>query len=481
MPPSDGDHTSDSDFDIVSHSPSVPPAASSSVAPPPSRRSSRVKRLAADAPSLGRAAAARAESLAARRAANARRDAEFEQVVPATPGVAGVPPASYSVVLNPCAAAVVFLHAHLAKTEIIGFLGGVVSGDGDERKVYALEAFPVRNLSARDLKAEGRSAANEVEMEPESMLEVSMQIASKGMSIVGWYHSHPYFSAAPSEIDVENQFTQQTQMFNVQPHVAAICSPFWDDLPDARPKLDMFEVEVVGGRPVDVGYDVAFHMPAEASEAGRALVEATGGGGSTAGRGGLHEVQYRLSESVRATGNVLVEEYASFPRRVDLHSEWRGGVSILHKILQGFEMSLGNGRGLPKQPVIASSDDSKAGDENAKVEEGTGAAGSGNGNAEVPPDEAIGGDGEKCDGVESVSAPSALEEKVTLDAGAVVAVASSEREAVPALGERATALVGLLRSILADAGKVWSDLEAARKEKAAEAAKKRGKKRRKKC
>eukprot|EP00173_Palmaria_palmata_P002839 Plantae.Rhodophyta-Palmaria_palmata.ctg2951.p1 GENE.Plantae.Rhodophyta-Palmaria_palmata.ctg2951~~Plantae.Rhodophyta-Palmaria_palmata.ctg2951.p1 ORF type:complete len:310 (-),score=72.08 Plantae.Rhodophyta-Palmaria_palmata.ctg2951:755-1570(-) len=271
-------------------------------------------------------------------------------------------------------------------------------------------------------------------------------------------------------------------MFNVQPHVAAICSPFWDDLPDARPKLDMFEVEVVGGRPVDVVYDVAFDMPAEASKAGQALVDAAGGG-SAAGGSELHEVQDRLSESVRATGNVLVEEYASFPRRVDLHSEWRGGVSILQKILQGFEMSLGNGRGLPKQPVIASSDDGKTDEEKAKVKEGTVPAGSGNGDAEVPlpPDEAFGGKVEKGHGVESVSAPSVLEVKAALYAGEVAFVASSEREAVPAQGERETALVGLLSNILADAGKVWSDFEAARQEKAVEAAKKRGKKRRKKC
>lgn len=45
-----------------------------------------------------------------------------------------------------------------------------MSGDAGERKVYALEAFPVRNLSALDLKTDGRSAANEVEMEAESML-----------------------------------------------------------------------------------------------------------------------------------------------------------------------------------------------------------------------------------------------------------------------------------------------------------------------
>lgn len=60
------------------------------------------------------------------------------------------------------------------------------------------------------------------------------------MSIFGWYYSQSYFSAAPSELHVEIHFAQQTQMFNIQPHAAAICSPFWDELRDARPRLDMF-------------------------------------------------------------------------------------------------------------------------------------------------------------------------------------------------------------------------------------------------
>lgn len=103
----------------------------------------------------------------------------------------------------------------------------------------------------------------------------------------------------------------------------------------------------MGGRPVDVGYDLAFDMPAEATEAGRALVEAADSG-SAAGSGGLQVVQCRVSESVRGTGNVLVEEHASFSRRVDLHCEWRGRLSILQKILQGFKIVLRNERGLPK-------------------------------------------------------------------------------------------------------------------------------------
>lgn len=44
-----------------------------------------------------------------------------------------------------------------------------------------------------------------VEMDPESEVAVSINISERGLSVVGWYHSHPHFQNNPSLVDVENQ------------------------------------------------------------------------------------------------------------------------------------------------------------------------------------------------------------------------------------------------------------------------------------
>jgi len=43
-----------------------------------------------------------------------------------------------------------------------------------------------------------------VELDPESASQVRQQILEEGLEFVGWYHSHPFFSPEPSEVDVLN-------------------------------------------------------------------------------------------------------------------------------------------------------------------------------------------------------------------------------------------------------------------------------------
>lgn len=40
-----------------------------------------------------------------------------------------------------------------------------------------------------------------VEMDPQDSHRVSSMIEKEGMSILGWYHSHPVFEVNPSNID----------------------------------------------------------------------------------------------------------------------------------------------------------------------------------------------------------------------------------------------------------------------------------------
>lgn len=46
-------------------------------------------------------------------------------------------------------------------------------------------------------------------MDPESEMKAREVFAAKGLSVVGWYHSHPYFEPNPSIRDIEYQTLYQ--------------------------------------------------------------------------------------------------------------------------------------------------------------------------------------------------------------------------------------------------------------------------------
>lgn len=64
-------------------------------------------------------------------------------------------------------------------------------------------------------------------MLPVSQLESSEMVSKQGLSIVGWYHSHPDFAPAPSEIDVDTQHMLQESFKETGlPFVGLIISPW---------------------------------------------------------------------------------------------------------------------------------------------------------------------------------------------------------------------------------------------------------------
>lgn len=85
------------------------------------------------------------------------------------------------------------------------------------------EAFPCKTLST------GADYVN-VEMDPTSELEARELIKSRGMRIVGWYHSHPVFQPDPSGRDIENQTNYQTLLRDeeteIEPFVGMIVGPY---------------------------------------------------------------------------------------------------------------------------------------------------------------------------------------------------------------------------------------------------------------
>ncbi|ETW10171.1 hypothetical protein H310_00541 [Aphanomyces invadans] len=123
----------------------------------------------------------------------------------------------YNVRVHPDAMFVCDLHSHLAICEIIGFLGGRY--DEATKTVFIHAAFPCRSLSIA-----GDDGATDVEMDPESELELRELIRKSHLDVVGWYHSHPAFAPDPSVRDIENQASYQS-LFAADKAVDVLSTP----------------------------------------------------------------------------------------------------------------------------------------------------------------------------------------------------------------------------------------------------------------
>lgn len=76
------------------------------------------------------------------------------------------------------------LHAHLATTEIIGFLAG--EWRANEKKLYVQSAFPTRSLEHTSMDpthALGADRHLNVEMDPISEIEVRQKIKEKNLKV----------------------------------------------------------------------------------------------------------------------------------------------------------------------------------------------------------------------------------------------------------------------------------------------------------
>ncbi|KAL7546967.1 hypothetical protein ACHAWF_010290 [Thalassiosira exigua] len=122
----------------------------------------------------------------------------------------------FMVRVNPDATFLADLHAHLCSSEIIGLLGGYYSNE--EKCIYIQAAFPCKATERAD------SGQTDVEMDPVGQIYATEAIANHGMSVVGWYHSHPDFQPNPSITDIENQANYQ-QLFHADRPVSSSNSP----------------------------------------------------------------------------------------------------------------------------------------------------------------------------------------------------------------------------------------------------------------
>jgi len=85
------------------------------------------------------------------------------------------------------------LHSHLSYQEVIGLLGGRFDEEYGILQISCV--FPCNGIGT-DV---------ECEMDPISEMEACETFKSKGLDLVGWYHSHPTFKPSPSLRDIESQ------------------------------------------------------------------------------------------------------------------------------------------------------------------------------------------------------------------------------------------------------------------------------------
>ncbi|XP_072505735.1 deubiquitinase MYSM1 isoform X2 [Notamacropus eugenii] len=90
------------------------------------------------------------------------------------------------------------LHAHVSMAEVIGLLGG-----------RYLEAEKVIEVCAAE-PCNSLSTGLQCEMDPVSQTQASENLANRGYSIIGWYHSHPAFDPNPSLRDIDTQAKYQS-------------------------------------------------------------------------------------------------------------------------------------------------------------------------------------------------------------------------------------------------------------------------------
>ncbi|XP_034240908.1 histone H2A deubiquitinase MYSM1-like [Thrips palmi] len=125
-------------------------------------------------------------------------------------------PAPFTVHLHIGALFVVDTHSHCSHdTEVMGLLGGELREDS---------LHIIRAVSCQA----SLSSSTHCDMCPVSQSEASDTISKDGLSVVGWYHSHPTFVPNPSLQDLSTQAEMQRWFSDTKaaPFVGLILSPY---------------------------------------------------------------------------------------------------------------------------------------------------------------------------------------------------------------------------------------------------------------
>lgn len=107
------------------------------------------------------------------------------------------------------------LHSHMSLTEVMGLVGGI--WNPEKKTLIILHYEPCRNVASSTIHCD---------MCPISQAKAADIIHSKGLSILGWFHSHPTFAPEPSQQDLDTQLSVQQWIGNDKPCIGIILSPF---------------------------------------------------------------------------------------------------------------------------------------------------------------------------------------------------------------------------------------------------------------
>ncbi|KAM9369083.1 MPN domain-containing protein [Phaethornis superciliosus] len=123
-------------------------------------------------------------------------------------------------------------HSHLTRSEVVGYLGG--RWDTSTQLLTVLRAFPCRT------RLGDADTAGMVEE------EICQSLFLRGLSLVGWYHSHPFSPALPSLHDIDTQMDYQLKLQGsgngFQPCLGLICGPYYHGNPGIESKISPFWV-----------------------------------------------------------------------------------------------------------------------------------------------------------------------------------------------------------------------------------------------
>lgn len=142
-------------------------------------------------------------------------------------------------------------HCHLTTSEVVGYLGG--RWDTNTQLLTILRAFPCRTRLA---DKESASAVEE---------EICQNLFMRGLSLVGWYHSHPRGPALPSLQDIDSQMDHQLRLQGsnngFQPCLGVICGPYYHGNQGVASTITPFwVVPPPEQRPNDYGIPVAVEV-----------------------------------------------------------------------------------------------------------------------------------------------------------------------------------------------------------------------------
>ena len=115
----------------------------------------------------------------------------------------------FSIIVHPHVQFLCELHGNLSKHEVLGFLAG--TWDNQNQTVYVQWVLPLDGIFLID-------GLQNCEADDNALITASTAICAMGLSLVGWYHSHPTFQPYPSLKDLTNHISHVENLLREQPY-----------------------------------------------------------------------------------------------------------------------------------------------------------------------------------------------------------------------------------------------------------------------